>query len=115
MWDRLRTELPPCHVPDEVYAIAEVYVYRMAATAPPYARPEIFRGQHCTQGAASGAVLAFYGSKWPICCGDGSSPTLRPGLSRWRGMLELSAFAATRRATPGGRGRPQAGPAGRRA
>jgi hypothetical protein len=47
MWDRLRTELPPCHVPDEVYAIAEVYVYRMAATAPPYSRPDIVRGEQC--------------------------------------------------------------------
>jgi hypothetical protein len=37
-------------VPDEVYAIAEVYVHRMAATAPPYSRPDIVRGE---QGAGA--------------------------------------------------------------
>jgi hypothetical protein len=47
IWDRLRTELPPRHVPGEVYAIAEVYVHRMAATAPPYSRPGIVRGEQC--------------------------------------------------------------------
>jgi hypothetical protein len=34
-------------VPGEVYAIAEVYVHRMAATAPPYSRPDIVRGEQC--------------------------------------------------------------------
>jgi hypothetical protein len=45
-------------------------------------------------------------SKWPICCGNGPSPTCRPGLSRRHGRLELPAFAATRgREGPRGEGR----------
>ena len=35
--------------------------------------------------------------EWPICCGNHSSPTCRPGLSRPGGRLELPAFAATTR------------------
>jgi hypothetical protein len=46
---------------------------------------------------SSDAQLPGCRSKAPICCGDRSSTTLRPGLSRRGGMLQLPAFAATSR------------------
>jgi hypothetical protein len=61
-------------------------------------RPTIARlGRFSAQlpSASAAPDLWRYRSKWPICCGIGPSPTSRPGLSRWRGRLELPAFAAT--------------------
>src|SRR5215217_6239684 len=44
---------------------------------------------------SSDAQLPGCRGKAPICCGNGRSSTCGPGLSRWRGRLQLPAFAAT--------------------
>src|SRR5205823_6859902 len=46
-------------------SLPHIAVYRMAATTPPYAQPEIVRGQHCTAGALrEGATHSHLSAGW---------------------------------------------------
>jgi hypothetical protein len=53
-------------------------VYRMAATAPPYARPEIVRGEQCTKGAFALIDVEEEQRLSPIARSQRSQPNRKP-------------------------------------
>jgi len=59
-------------------SLPRIAVYRMSATAPPYARPEIVRGQHCT----AGALRDGGPRRVTICYADARMAVSWPGATR---------------------------------